>query len=151
MKHQQLFKGLLATMILSFSFTLTAMTAQAQSGITLLTADIPFQFSVGKKTFPAGKYQIRKMSIGVSKVLRLSQAGGPHVALIAMREINSLYKIQSESCWIFNRYGDQYFLSQVWMAGESGVELGQTQVEQQVAKSLNAPKATEVSVKLNRQ
>lgn len=151
MKHQQLFKGLLATMILSIAFTLTAMTAQAQSGITLLTADIPFQFSLGKKTLPAGKYTIKKMNIGVSKVLRLTNARGKHVALIAMREINSLYKMPSESCWIFNRYGDQYFLSQVWMAGESGVELGQTQVEQQVAKSLNAPKATEVSVKLNRQ
>jgi hypothetical protein len=151
MKHQQLFKGLLAMMILTFSFTLTGMTAQGQSSSTLLTADVPFQFSLGKKTLPAGKYQIRKMSIGISKVLRLTNAQGKHVALIAMREINSIYKFQSESCWIFNRYGDQYSLSQVWMAGESGVEIDQTQVEQQVAKSLKAARPTEVSVKLNRQ
>ncbi len=150
MKHQQLFKGLLATLILTFSFALTGMTAQAQSNTTRLTADVPFQFSLGKKTFPAGQYQIRKMTIGTSKVLRLSDAQGKQVTLIAMREINSLYKFQSASQWIFNRYGDQYFLSQIWTAGEGGVELGQTQVELQVANSLKAPKAIEVSVKLNR-
>src|ERR1044072_6532944 len=150
MKHQQLFKSFLATLILTCSFALTGMTAQAQSNTTLLTADVPFQFSLGKKILPAGKYQIRKMSIGISKVLRLSDAQGKQVAFIAMRETISLAKFQSGSQWIFNAYGDQCFLSQVWTAGEGGVELGQPQVELQVAKSLHAPKATEVSVKLNR-
>ena len=145
---KQIFKSL---MILSCLFTLTGLTAQAQSSRTS-TADVPFDFSLGKQTLPAGRYEINQTGAGASAVLRIRDARGKNIALIPVRTAISSPKSQSEAHWIFSHYGDQYFLSEVWMGGEEdGLALPKTHVELQVAISLNAPKPTEVSVKLNRQ
>jgi hypothetical protein len=151
MKHQQLLKRLVAALTLSFLFTLTGIITPAQTTTTLLIADVPFQFNVGKKIIPAGKYQIRKMNIGVSHVLRLSDEQGNTVALMQIRERIASYSSQSDNHWTFNRYGDQYFLSQVWMVGENGYGLPESRVERQVAESLTSARPTEVSIHLTQQ
>ena len=44
-------------------------------------------------------------------------------------------EVQGESRLVFNRYGDQYFLSQVWMAGsDTGRDLFQSRNERNLAK-----------------
>jgi hypothetical protein len=45
-------------------------------------------------------------------------------------------KTQQETTLTFNKYDDQYFLSQIWSAGEkSGRELLKPRVERQLAKA----------------
>jgi hypothetical protein len=46
----------------------------------------------------------------------------------------------TESKMMFNRYGDRYFLSQVWTAGvPTGVELRKTSTEIELAKRISEP------------
>lgn len=45
------------------------------------------------------------------------------------------HEIQSESKLVFNRYGNRYFLSQVWSAGKSrGQKLSRSDREKEVAQ-----------------
>jgi hypothetical protein len=52
--------------------------------------------------------------------------------------------LQAESKLVFNRYGDHYFLSQIWEAGDNaGRELMKSreerQLERELAKTSNGP------------
>jgi hypothetical protein len=107
----------------------TTRVVQAQE---TLRANIPFDFVAGNTSLPAGEY--------------LVEASGPtHVLLLIGRKdaissafINTNAAVsagpQSESKLVFNRYGDRYFLSQVWTAGNStGRQLMKTAREKEIA------------------
>jgi hypothetical protein len=98
-----------------------------------LVVDIPFEFNAGKTTLAAGEYQVKMQQPGV---LRIATADGKHSAMIiaGTRVTN---QPQNESKLMFNRYGDRYFLSQVWAAGSgTGVELPKTSTEMELAKRI---------------
>jgi hypothetical protein len=91
--------------------------------------DVPFEFSDGTSVFPAGKYTIRPISAntnaGISITSEDGKAFGLHMCYSA--EVTSP---KNETTLVFNRYGDRYFLSQVWTAGEtSGLQLPKSSME----------------------
>jgi hypothetical protein len=98
-----------------------------------LVVDVPFEFSAGKTALAAGEYQVKMQQPGV---LRIASADGKQSAMILTgTKISS--KAQSESKLMFNRYGDRYFLSQVWAAGtQTGLELPKTSTEMELAKRI---------------
>ena len=54
---------------------------------------------------------------------------------IHMTRPNRTSEVQKQSKLVFNRYGDQYFLSQVWMAGsDTGRDLSPSRNERNLAK-----------------
>jgi len=88
--------------------------AQAPSKVEI---NIPFEFSAGKTTLPAGVYSIKRMS-GNNVTLR-SEDGKSSVILNApvtetSTDPNAVERI------VFDRYGEQFALSQIWLTADTG-------------------------------
>jgi hypothetical protein len=105
-------------MLVLLSIAALAASAKAQTG-SGLRANIPFDFTVAGKKFAAGHYSIT----------RASQTNGDLVLEVAsLDEHSTVFPITSRvetltardnSVLIFHRYGDEYFLAQVWAAGST--------------------------------
>jgi hypothetical protein len=93
--------------------------AKAQSLQYRLTANIPFDFTVADKKFQAGKYSVvRAQETAGDAIVRISSADGhDSTTRITVPVIRFAY--QDKATLIFHRYGDEYFLSQVWPAGSN--------------------------------
>jgi hypothetical protein len=100
-----------------FTFAVASVHAQTPSKVEV---NIPFEFSAGKTTLPAGVYSIKRMS-GNNVTLR-SKDGHSSVILNApvtdgSSDPNAVERI------VFERYGDQYALSQIWLTADSGRQI----------------------------
>ena len=82
-----------------------------------LEVNIPFEFSAGKTTLPAGVYSIKRMS-GNTVTLR-SEDGESSVILNAPVTHNSTDPNAVERL-VFAKHGEQYALSQIWLTADSG-------------------------------
>lgn len=122
--------GLLAVMIVA-----AGASAKAQSLNYRLTANIPFDFSVADKKLPAGKYWVSRaqQSQGDMIVQIRSTEGNANVLRLTI-PVNTLHPMSSASL-IFNRYGNEYFLSKVWPKGGSvGRELPKSHAERELER-----------------
>lgn len=91
--------------------------AQAQSLGNKIRINVPFEFSVGDKTLPAGEYSIgRALPSSGDAVLLISNVDHPESVFPLTNSAQSLKPKDSDTL-VFHRYGDQYFLFQVWPAG----------------------------------
>lgn len=107
--------------------------AQIVSGTTI-QASVPFTFVVGDTTLPAGKYDIRVVDGDTLNVLEISSVKG-HISVAFNTEDAQTKRDQilSKGKLVFDKIGDRYFLSQVWMAGSS---TGNDLVKSRMAKRL---------------
>jgi len=113
---------------LSFLVILTCTSVYAQSS-TALVANIPFEFVIGNRAFPAGEYiftyrlrnaiQIQSRDRGESMFVLTRQAKGK----------------KSRNELGFNRYGDKYFLSTLWRAGDVGRAVGISRSERDLIQT----------------
>jgi hypothetical protein len=85
--------------------------ARAQSG-RLLAANIPFKFYLNDRAFPSGRYTVEPARAGGADALRIQSADGHLAAIVAVRFGQSKTN-EVEPTLVFERFGDQYFLSQV--------------------------------------
>lgn len=115
MKHQ-LFK-LTAIFAIFLGLAVTSAQAQAPSKVEV---NIPFEFSAGTKTLQPGVYSITRMS-GNYLTLR-SIDGKSAVILNAPMNLTSIDPDSAERL-VFKKFGDQYFLSQIWLTIDTGREL----------------------------
>lgn len=122
MKKQHLFP-LLAVVLLALGL------ASAQMDQQPVKAHIPFNFMVGKTSLPAGEYRVTAISdLGVLSMV--SADSGP--ALVGSHAVQA-NTASAATKLIFHRYGDQYFLYQVWIQGESrGRELPSSNLEREL-------------------
>jgi hypothetical protein len=113
-------------------FVLSMFAAQAVQAQQSLVVNVPFDFTAGSTTLPAGEYSILKSTIDTS-LLTIQRADlSVSIIIPTMAAVSS--DRQSESRLIFHRYGDRYFLSQVWSAGNSrGRVLSKSASEKEVA------------------
>jgi len=136
--------SLFAALVLICLFAVSSAKAQSTNRL-VLQADIPFEFTVGKVTLPAGEYTVRSMSDS-SHILQLRSADG-HSALVLMNSI--IGKADESAKLIFNRYGNHYFFAQSWMpATQTGLEVSKSRAERAIARELAGlrPKVAEVAL-----
>ena len=121
--------------ILSFLAIFAASTAHAQSGGEQ-TANVPFSFSVGGRTFPAGTYSVRRLNPQSDRTaLSVRSADGRAGKIVLTLPVQSGAARESAKL-VFNRYGHQYFLSQVWTtADNAGLELPRSRAERALEQS----------------
>ena len=93
----------------------TAVFAQSSSRL-LMKIDIPFAFIVDDRTLPAGQYFVTDVSC--EHVIALTSADGKH-SLMVHDLPNYASKSSSNSRMVFQRYGSEYFLTQVWTSGDN--------------------------------
>ena len=97
---------------------------------------VPFDFVAGSRQFPAGDYTV-KSDLAAGAVLIRSEGEGPAAFILTFPAgENTDY---SHAKLIFKRYGEHYFLSQVWPAGVAGRELGKSRQEVELAKASSRP------------
>ena len=91
-----------------------AVTEIARAQETMVV-DIPFAFTAGNATLPAGEYRVQKMDRN-SAVL-LIHCWDTRASALVITNAAQAKELQTESKLVFNRYGNRYFLSQVWTSG----------------------------------
>ena len=140
--------GLLAVMVIIAA----SVSAQAQSLSYRITANIPFEFSVAGKKLPAGKYWINRAQQGSGDtIVQISSTDG-HSNVIRFTIPVLVYNPVKDSSLVFHRYGDEYFLSEIWPAGGlTGRELPKSRAERELERKaqnngIAAMKAPDVRV-----
>ena len=102
---------------------ISAASAYAQLPGTAVRASIPFDFSVRGKILPAGVYEIRRIN-DAPEGLVISSLNNRHERTIFETEPVGTNRTPSRGEIIFHRYGDSYFLSEIFAGdGEMGREL----------------------------
>src|SRR5215213_1202976 len=125
--------GLLVVMIMIAAGT----SAKAQSLEYKLTANIPFDFTVADKKFQAGEYLIGRASAsnGDMVVQVRSADGHENINRITVPVISRT--LTNKATFVFHRYGDEYFLFQVWPSGSTtGRALPKSRVERDVERNV---------------
>jgi hypothetical protein len=102
--------------ILGIFLGLAAAGVQAQTP-SKVEVNIPFQFSAGKTTLKPGVYSIDRMS---GNLLRLRTTDGKSAVILNAPVTHSSTDSEAGERLVFNKYGDQYFLSQIWLSVDSG-------------------------------
>jgi hypothetical protein len=111
--------------------------------VDALKANIPFDFSVGNKTLPAGVYTVTPMT--TSNLLRIRRVDGPEAVMIQTNGVIAS-RAQDQTKLVFRRYGNQYFFAQVWTAGDSsGREISKSRAEREVIKNRSNQLAKDVA------
>jgi len=133
--------------MLSLLLILTVGTLSAQSE-QIGVINIPFNFIIGQKILPAGEYTIRPSRID-SKTVWLVQGNDTQAGAFFLTIPVLARETQEKTRLVFHKYGDQYFLSQIWMLGDnSGRELSMPRLERELAK--NTPERSKVSLTASR-
>jgi hypothetical protein len=122
------------SLISLLSLLLVAGSAIAQT--IHVRANIPFNFAVGNKTFPAGTYDVGTIGNGNTKVLLLQSRDSNSSMMVGSNATQNL-EPANKTKLVFNQYGDRYFLSQIWVVGETrGHQLQKSSREKEVATEL---------------
>ena len=121
-------KKTLSTMFLA---SLLATAAFAQRPI--VQADIPFDFKVGTMALPRGLYTVQPNS--GSGTLLVRRADGTASAFVMTNGLER--RLTAEGKLVFNRYGTEYFLSQVWIPGRDTRVIPPSRAEREIARSVS--------------
>lgn len=126
--------SIVSTILLWFT---VALQAQMMPPRPLLTADVPFEFVAGGMNLPAGQYDVFHI---MSPDWIMLKSSDTHSTAVLLVHVSSPPGGQSSPKLVFNRYGDKYFLSQVWTEHDnevhncrkSGAELALAQSSQKL-------------------
>jgi hypothetical protein len=117
--------------LLVLSSMAATQVAQAQE---TMVVNIPFTFTAGNVTLPAGEYRVQKME--QNSAVLLIHCWDARMATFVVTNPAQAKELQSQSKLVFTRYKDRYFLSQVWKAGSiRGRQLRKSQAEKEIAQS----------------
>lgn len=126
---------------------LAVVSVQAQT-IGSYKAHIPFDFTIGNKTYEAGDYTIRIKSPNyLATILTVTDAKSRELQASAiMKNGNSSHS--NKTNLIFNRYGDQCVLKQI-VSRDFGFSAPRSKVAKQLAKKSGKPDETLAIVLVN--
>ena len=92
-----------------------AMFAQVTSSQQLMKVNIPFAFGVQDQSLPAGQYLV--VTVTPERSIRIVSSDGKRSAIVNTLP-NYAKEPSSNSRLVFHRYGNEYFLAEVWTAGQ---------------------------------
>ena len=123
----------------SIAAVLSAITVHAQSS-TNLEANIPFDFVAGGKTMAAGAYTVGYTSSGVVAIKSADRSGAVMSLATPLNAPFGAHKARL----MFHRYGNTYFLVEVW-GPENGRQLPTTSQEREMAARVGRSNASVVA------
>ena len=128
--------GALAIAILALVMNVNAQTKTR--------ADVPFSFDLGGKALPAGTYTVEEIS---QHSMAVRNAETRQAALI---NANSAERRDAQSPkLVFHKYGETYFLYEVWNGSNEGMEIPESPREKELKMaSANGAAPQEVVVAL---
>ena len=138
----------------AFFAVLVAAPAYAQSGGRIVgKATIPFDFVIKNEKAASGQYTIERVNetSGIT-VLLLRSADGRGIEMFMPMSVQA-GESADRGKLVFHRYGDQYFLYQVWQAGNNlGHELPKSRRERALGREIARAMSQhqKVTIALNR-
>ena len=131
--------GILTTLALAL---LISVPLSAQ---TTAKATVPFDFTVGQTRMPAGTYEVSRLSDGAILIRDNKTAK----SVVSLFNTEAPKRADSTPKLVFHRYGDKYFLSQVFR-GNGGAVLrlptSKLEEEERIAGS-SVPEKTVIATK----
>jgi hypothetical protein len=114
-------------------------TASAYAQNINLKANVPFNFVATAGTLPSGEYMLRSVD-RIDNAIAISGEGQkPSIFLATPCLSLKTAQAPGKAKLVFSRYGDQYFLSEIWMEGSTvGHKLPKTHRELEMAKNETA-------------
>jgi hypothetical protein len=106
-RRAAIFNNLLFSLPLTAGLLGSAIPASAQ---TNLDVNVPFAFSVGNQHFPAGHYRVQSKSDYFLSIRNVKTAS----AVVVMTRPEQGRPLESHSRLVFDREGNQNYLTQVW-------------------------------------
>jgi len=126
----------------TFLFSVAATSASAQLGNTIQVR-IPFAFVAGSKTMPAGVYSVERRT---QRVLMLRSNDSNDTAMLNAVIVDNGGD-SKRGRLLFNKYGDEYFLSAVVPSfSDVAYRVPPTSQEERLAKSSRKPDTVAVAM-----
>lgn len=150
MRKENLRRSTIMAFIIEMALVSAAATVNAQTPRKVV-ADVPFEFSVGYKTMPAGGYIVQAVPSAGNALL--IQSADAKSSALRRSEATVPMKDKKHARLVFHRYGERYFLAEVWSGLDvSGLQLVKSQEERAIEQELanlatngnSAPAAYEV-------
>ena len=135
-----------ALMILALALIVSVPMTQAQ---VRAKAQVGFDFSLNDKVMAAGSYEISSPSNNVLALRNLDTREG-RLVIEPMKVQASLAAGTPHAKLVFHKYGDQYFLAQIW-DGQSNIGIAfpesKREKELQMASDLHQPEVVVLAMK----
>ena len=129
-----------------------ALNAEAQtSAPQRMHANVPFAFSVGEKTLPAGVYTLSVVNPNSDRqALQIRSQNGRFSAIIQTSAVSARHIDATKL--VFRRYGDHYFFAQIEVAGDAtALVASRSRSERSMRRAMKQPaENTTVAAFLNR-
>lgn len=115
---------------------LAALAAMAQGPSADLLVNVPFAFVIGSHHMQPGRYRVTKAADGVLRISDTEVADNQMYMAVHSKQSNT----PTDAKVVFHRYGDTYFLAEVWNGGDIGRELVRSKGEKEILSRLNGPR-----------
>ena len=140
-------KGMKELLLVSLAVCLAVGTGLSQEPMRdILTANIPFNFTVENTTLPAGTYEFTQ-TVAQPYTWYVSNAKGD-VKIVFYTEPAEMVTRPGTFQIVFATYGDQYFLSRIWLEDQrDGFYIPKTRVERDMMNKGQKPVMKSVPIK----
>ncbi len=130
---REILKGFtMLALIVALALATAVVSANAQSPNRVM-ADIPFEFVVGDKTLPAGKYSVTPVTAGGA--LAIQKTDGRN-SVLRLSDLAERDRNKTHARLVFHRYGQSYFLAEVWNGESIGRQLRKSRQERAIEREL---------------
>jgi len=127
-------KVLMIVLTLSLFAIEGAIRARAQV-VDTIVADVPFGFTIRDHTLPAGSYTIRRVD-SQPGTMEIRDADGERVLMFLTGSAQAA-KEPRQTELVFDRFGDRYFLSEIFEEGNSaGAQVPKSRAERSIEKEI---------------
>jgi hypothetical protein len=141
--RREFLKGFtMLVLIVTLALATAVVSANGQSTANKVVANVPFEFSVGYKALPSGTYSVQSI-VSAGDGLLIQSADGK-ISALRLSEATQPIKEKSQARLVFHRYGERYFLAEVWNGiDKAGRQLTKSQEERAIANELMLASAKE--------
>lgn len=104
-------------LMISVAFALFVLLTPALAQTGAVRVSVPFEFTMGKQTLPAGDYRVSINSAGLLNVARID---GPGAVSVLTNRTGGGANQDASPRLVFHRYGNHHFLAVAWI-GEANM------------------------------
>lgn len=135
--EKQILRGITVLILIAGIAMMALLVSAHAQAASSVVADIPFDFGVGGRSLSAGEYSVKAlMDDGGALIVRNRDS---NEAAIRLTNSVNAGTVPTTTKLVFRRYGQRYFLSQVWTAGErTGRQLLKSREERDIETQLAA-------------
>jgi hypothetical protein len=105
--------------------------------------NVPFDFTVGQQTMPAGEYVVTLLGRDSNSPIILIKSGDGRASRILQMTPVEARRARESATLVFNRHGGRHFLAQVWTPAErAGLKVRKSPAERRMEVVSKAEAAT---------